>query len=106
MTERVENWSEVVCSTVTVRVVTGVGLSGSKAEGPGSVNAQRVVCCEPPIKRIVTRAAQGVGMAGIRVIAKATDRIAKFREAKKMVRMSCDAASQREQAKLPPAIIR
>ena len=35
-------------------------------------------------------------MAGIRVIAKATDRIAKFREAKKMVRMSCDAASQRE----------
>ena len=43
-------------------------------------------------------------MAGIRVIAKATDRIAKFREAKKMVRMSCDAASQREQAKLPPAI--
>ena len=44
-------------------------------------------------------------MACIRVIAKATDRIAKFREAKKMVRMSCDAASQREQAKLPPAII-
>ena len=42
-------------------------------------------------------------MAGIRVIAKATDRIAKFREAKKMVRMSCDAASQREQAKLPPS---
>ena len=40
-------------------------------------------------------------MAGIRVIAKATDRFAKFREAKKMVRMSCDAASQREQAKLP-----
>ena len=38
---------EVVCSTVTVRVVTGVGLSGSKAEGPGSVNVQRVVCCEP-----------------------------------------------------------
>jgi hypothetical protein len=45
-------------------------------------------------------------MAGIRVIAKATDRIAKFREAKKMVRMRSDAASQREQAKLPPAIIR
>ena len=42
-------------------------------------------------------------MAGIRVIAKATDEIAKFREAKKMVRMSCDAASQREQAKLPPS---
>ena len=41
----VENRSEVVCSTVTVRVVTGVGLSGSKAEGPGSVNVQRVVCC-------------------------------------------------------------
>ena len=57
-------------------------------------------------KEFVTRAAQGVGKAGIRVIAKATDRIAKFREAKKMVRMSCDAASQREQAKLPPAIIR
>ena len=38
MTERVENRSEVVCSTVTVRVLTGVGLSGSKAEGPGSVN--------------------------------------------------------------------
>ena len=30
-------------------------------------------------------------MAGIRVIAKATDRIAKFREAKKMVRASGDA---------------
>ena len=45
-------------------------------------------------------------MACVRVIAKARDRIAKFRDAKKMVRMSCDAASQREQAKLPPAIIR
>jgi len=31
-------------------------------------------------------------MAGIRVIAKATDEIAKFREAKKMVRASCDAS--------------
>jgi len=30
-------------------------------------------------------------MAGIRVIAKATDRIAKFRDAKKMVRASGDA---------------
>ena len=45
-------------------------------------------------------------MAGIRVTAKATDRIAKFREAKKMVCVNCDAASQREQAKLPPAIVR
>ena len=39
-------------------------------------------------------------MASVPVIAKARDRIAKFREAKKMVCMSCDAASQREQAKL------
>ena len=44
-------------------------------------------------------------MASVRVIAKARDRIAKFRDAKKMVRASCDAASQREQAKLPPAIL-
>ena len=44
-------------------------------------------------------------MASVRVIAKARDRIAKFRDAKKMVRASCDAASQREQAKLSPAIL-
>ena len=44
-------------------------------------------------------------MASVRVIAKARDRIAKFRDAKKMVRASCDAAIQREQAKLPPAIL-
>ena len=34
-------------------------------------------------------------MASVPVIAKARDRIAKFRDAKKIVRASCDAASPR-----------
>ena len=51
-------------------------------------------CCVPPILRFVTCAAKGVGMAGVRVIVKATDRIEKFRDAKKMVCASCEAARQ------------
>ena len=57
-------------------------------------------CCVPPILRFVTCAAEGVGMAGVRVIAKATDRIEKFRDAKKMLCASCEAARQASKARL------
>ena len=57
-------------------------------------------CCVPPILRFVTCAAKGVGMAGVRVIVKATDRIEKFRDAKKMVCASCEAARQASKARL------
>mgnify|MGYP004122077955 CR=1 FL=1 len=39
-------------------------------------------------------------MAGVRVIVKATDRIEKFRDAKKMVCASCEAARQASKARL------
>ena len=99
--ERVIIRSVVVGRTVTVKPDMGAGLSGSKVQRDLSVNAHSGPFSSlPPFHRFVSCAAEGEGMAGIRVITKATDRIAKFRDAKKMVHASCEAARQASRARL------
>jgi len=81
-----------VCLQPSHCPVQAIGVHPRAAAGPFS--------SMPPFHRFVSCAAEGEGMAGIRVITKATDRIAKFRDAKKMVHASCEAARQASRARL------